>query len=144
MNSATRLHNCWVSHSQAKASIASFRLSVSDCHSEIWILQPSFPASLRQVPLHRKRSTTVLVGGYRTRAALSLKNFCRMPNLLGRPTQIRRNATATITIPLNKFVGVFPKGKVNFWLRNTSIRPCFPSEHSHFRIGPAHSCQESS
>lgn len=47
-------------------------------------------------------------GGYRTRAALNLRNLGWMPALLGRPAQIRRSATASIDIPAYKLIGVSP------------------------------------
>lgn len=47
-------------------------------------------------------------GGYRTRAALNLRNLGCMPALLGRPAQIKRSATASIDIPAYRFIGVSP------------------------------------
>jgi hypothetical protein len=82
--------------------------------------QPYFPGQLEIIAATPNAKHDNIRGGYRKRAALTLKNLRWMLALLGRPTRIRRNATASITIPASKFIGVSSVGHAE--LRAVTVR----------------------
>jgi hypothetical protein len=92
-----------------RPSIAHFALARSlSFRPENRIPKPYCPGQLEIIVATPNAKHTNISGGYRTRAALNLKNLRCTPALLGRPTQIRRNAIASAAIPANKFIDVPP------------------------------------